>query len=181
MEDCEEKVGGKRRRLEDKRRRRLIGEDELREGIDFLPVNEILRLANSGFTFLRTFMRHRGKGAVVGELQEVDISDRIKILLKIIRQPRMYYFRNIFFQEIPAEFNFPPEELVSIKKFNVNIGPGFTQKPIDLSVKHFSNLLKDHWLWLNCSEKTSIRKSFDFAQRVQSFLRHFDLFYEACL
>jgi len=142
-------IGGKRLRHEETRfffknfdkyiwifrHRRVLGEDELREGVNFLPVDQMLRLAATKFTFLRAFMRHRGKAAVLGELQDVNISDVKGIVLQKLKR---YYW-----QKIPPDFHIPPEELMSILRLNINRSIANSQPLIEL-IRHFAPLLKDH-------------------------------------
>jgi len=52
--------------------------DELSEVLGFLSVYTLLRLASVGWPFLRAYLKHRGREAVVGTIVHLDISTKFK-------------------------------------------------------------------------------------------------------
>jgi len=155
--------GGKRRLIKKTRRSRVIGDDELREGIDFLPVPQMLRLSDTGFIFLREFMRHRGKGAMIGKLRGVNLSALLGVTLPKVGLEGRYYFR-----QIPPAFISPPDEVMSIGDLNICVDVNFSQRLIDL-VRHFSSFIGNHWL------RTSVGENY-FSEEIWSLLGEFQCF-----
>jgi len=165
-------IDGKRPRLEETRRCRVIGNDELREGVYFLPVDEILRLSDTGSTFLLVFMRHQGKAAMLGELRQVEITNRIMVggethirngngmvSLSQKKSPEI---------QIPTEFHLPPEEVTSVRRLIIYESAANSQQSIDL-IHHIAPLLKEHWFRNFSFDSIPLKKALLLSQGFVSF------------